>query len=77
MSKVRKYDSPRLLMPSSFDLPPVECCLGTSPSHAASCLPSSNFFAFPMVATNALAVIGPMPRIFSSLQLTSFSRCQV
>lgn len=31
---VRKYASPRLLMPSSVDFPPLEHCRGTSPSQA-------------------------------------------
>ena len=46
-------------MPNRFDLPPVECCRGTSPSHAANCLPLAKFFASPIDAISALAVIGP------------------
>ena len=36
ISNVRKYVSPRLLMPSRFVLPPEEFWRGTSPSHAAN-----------------------------------------
>ncbi len=40
--------SPRLLMPSSVGLPPLECCRGTSPSQAATCRPLSKLFASPI-----------------------------
>ena len=36
----------------------------------------SKLLASPTVATSALAVIGPMPGIFSSLQLSLLERCQ-
>ena len=39
ISNVRRYASPRLLMPNSTVLPPVDSCLGTKPSQAASCRP--------------------------------------
>ena len=32
-------------MPSSFGLPPLESCLGTSPNQADSCRPLSKLFA--------------------------------
>ena len=35
----RKYGSPFLVMRPRRLLPPVECCLGTSPSQAARCRP--------------------------------------
>ena len=57
-------------------LPPLECCLGTNPSHAANCLLLLNSVAFPTVATMALAVIGPTPGMASSLWLASLSLCQ-
>jgi len=39
MSSVRRYVSPRLLMPgSSFDLPPLEFCLGINSSQDNVCL---------------------------------------
>src|SRR5258705_9145309 len=50
-------------MPSSFALPPVECCRGTSPSHAAKSRPLRNAAPLPMAATMAVATIGPMPGI--------------
>ena len=52
-------------------LAPLKCCRGTRPSPAATCLPLSKFLASPMVATSALAVIGPMPGIPASLLLAS------
>jgi hypothetical protein len=59
----RHHVSPRLLIPSNVVLPPVEFWRGTSPSHAASCRPLWNVFASPMLATNAVAVSGPIPGI--------------
>ena len=57
-------------------LPPLECCLGTNPSQAASCRPFLNSLASPTVATIALAVIGPMPgNLRQTCWLASFSRC--
>jgi hypothetical protein len=38
---------PRLLMPNNFDLPPVEYCLGTSPSHAAISRPPLKIIGLP------------------------------
>ena len=40
-------------MPSSFGLPPLESCLGTSPSQADSCRPLSKLFASAIDATSA------------------------
>ena len=39
ISSLRRYESPRLLMPSSRFLPPVPCCLGVNPSEAARSRP--------------------------------------
>src|SRR6266545_3908698 len=61
MSRVRRYTSPCLLMPSSLVLPPEKSWAGTRPSQAASCRPFLKLWALPMLATRALAVIGPMP----------------
>src|ERR1051325_1554005 len=36
ISRRRKYRLPRLEMPPRRALPPVECCRGTRPSHAAN-----------------------------------------
>src|SRR6202789_1263256 len=58
ISKVRRYTSPRLLIPSKVDLPPLEHCRGTNPSQAESCRPFLKFLASPMLATRALAVRG-------------------
>ena len=54
---------PRLLMPSSLALPPVEYCRGTKPSHAAKSRPLRKAAPLPMAATIAVATIGPMPGI--------------
>src|SRR5438094_9034563 len=48
-------------MPKSVGLPPLECCRGTNPNHAAICRPFAKFFASPTEATSAFAVIGPIP----------------
>src|SRR2546428_469074 len=74
MSSVRRYVSPRLLMPSRRSLPPEESWRGTKPNHAASWRPFLNVFASPILATSALAVIGPIPGIASSRRLCVLSR---
>lgn len=56
-------------------LPPLECCRGTRPSHAASWRPLSKFRASPTLAASALAVSGPIPGTFSKRRLISFARC--
>lgn len=50
---VRKYVSPRLVMPSSNGLPPLECCLGTKPSHAVNCRALLKHLPSPIEATRA------------------------
>src|SRR3990172_10834687 len=59
---VRKYVSPRPVMGPIQILPPVPLCLGTIPNQAVTARPFLKSFASPMVATAAVAVIGPMPR---------------
>jgi hypothetical protein len=59
---------PRLLIPSSRCLPPLEFCRGTSPSHAKNWRPFSNVLASPTLATSALAVSGPIPGIACSVE---------
>ena len=39
INSMRKYGSPRLVIPKCRCLSPLECCLGTSPTHAANCRP--------------------------------------
>lgn len=59
---VRKYVSPRLVMPSNSGLSPLECCLGTRPSQAANCralLPKH--LASPIQATSAADHDRPHP----------------
>ena len=61
MRSFRKYVSPRLLIPSSVCLDPLECCFGTNPNHADKCLAFLNWWMSPILDTRALAVIGPIP----------------
>ena len=51
---LRRYLLPRLLIPSSFGLPPVVNCLGTKPSHAARSRPWSKLSARPTAATRPM-----------------------
>src|SRR6476620_5926590 len=59
----RKYLLPRLLVPVSFCLPPVECSPGTTPSQAENPRPFLKAAPLPIAATVAVAVIGPIPGI--------------
>jgi hypothetical protein len=60
-SSFRKYLLPRLLIPSSFSLPPVEYSAGTSPSQAEKLRALRNSTPLPIAETIAVAVSGPMP----------------
>jgi hypothetical protein len=53
-------------------LPPVEFCLGTSPSHAANSLPLPNMLGSATVAAIAVAMIGPIPGMVARRWLTRF-----
>src|SRR6266511_2173037 len=75
-SSQRKCRLPCFEIPPSRSLPPVECCLGTKPIHAARLRPDENVFQSPTSATNAVATIGPTPGISSSRRLSSLERCQ-
>src|SRR5262252_8118062 len=75
-SSQRKCRLPCFEIPPSLSLPPVECCLGTKPIHAARLRPDENVFQSPTSATNAVATIGPTPGISSSRRLSSLERCQ-
>lgn len=55
-----QYLLPRLLMPGSLVLPPVECWRGLSPSHAAKSQPLAKVDASPMAASSAVALMTPM-----------------
>jgi hypothetical protein len=61
MNNVRRYASPRLLMPNRRALPPLKCCRGTSRNQAANCRPLSKIFPSLIAATAAAAVNSPMP----------------
>ncbi len=74
ISNMRIYLSPRLLIPPSLFLPPLEYCLGVKPSHADMSRPLLNCVPLPTAATSALAVIGPIPSTPSSRLIRSSSR---
>ncbi len=57
---------PRLLMPNSFCLPPVEYCRGTTPTQAAKSRPRRKAAPLPMAATVAVETSGPKPGIWRS-----------
>src|SRR6185437_16634418 len=58
-------------MPRSVCLPPVEYSRGTSPTQAANGRPLRNAPPFPIAATSAVAVSGPIPGIASRRWQTS------
>src|SRR4029077_9004353 len=75
---------PRLLMPNSFCLPPVEYCRGTTPTQAAKSRPRRNAAPLPMAATVAVETSGPKAGIWrrrsplaSSLLMRSISSVMV
>ena len=51
---MRRYVSPRLLIPCSITLPPEPVCFGTRPAHAANSRPELNAFGSPIIATAAV-----------------------
>src|SRR5450432_3631940 len=61
ISSVRKYASPRLLIPSSVGLPPLELWRGTRPSQAETCRPLSKLCASAIDATSAPSLADPAP----------------
>src|SRR3989454_8771512 len=75
-SSQRKCRLPCFEILPTRSLPPVECCLGTKPIHAARLRPDVNSFQSPTSATSAVATIGPTPGISSSRRLSSHERCQ-
>src|ERR1700758_2264036 len=63
MNILRRYGFPRLLMPRSLALPPVDHCRGTSPSQAANSRPFLNAAPFPIADMTAVDTNGPTPGI--------------
>jgi hypothetical protein len=55
ISSHRKYRLPCFEIPPSLSLPPVECCLGTSPIQAAKLRPDENAFQSPTCGEHAKA----------------------
>lgn len=72
-NSLRRYEFPRLLMPSNFCLPPVEYSRGTIPTQAARSFPLRKPAPLPMAATRAVAVTGPIPGMAVSRWQASFS----
>src|SRR6516162_5480122 len=64
---------PRLLMPYSLALPPVEYCRGTTPTQAAKSRPLRNAAPLPMAATVAVETSGPKPGIWRRRRHSAFS----
>ena len=62
------------LMPPSRSLPPVECCRGTSPIHAAKSRPDLKVLGSVTVEAMAVAPITPIPGTVSRRQLISLAR---
>src|SRR5438445_13070711 len=62
---LRKYEFPRLLIPSNFCLPPVVYSPGTIPSHAENPRPLLKASHLPSAAMFAVARIGQTPAIAS------------
>src|SRR5712671_1920128 len=75
-NRLRRYRSPCLLILPSLSLPPLECCLGTSPIQAEKFRPDWKAFGSATLATRAVASAGPTPGISSSRLLVSLDRCQ-
>src|SRR6516225_4969177 len=63
-------------MLSSFCLPPLEFCFGTSPIQAEKSRPDRKTFGSATLATRAVASAGPTPGSSSSRLLTWLERCQ-
>ena len=53
-------------MPRSCVLPPLEFWSGTKPIHAANCRAFLKLLGSPALATNSLAVMGPIPGMVSN-----------
>src|SRR5262252_7664904 len=59
-------------MAPSLSLPPLERCLGTSPTQAEKSRPDRKALGSATQATNAVASAGPTPGIASSRLLAAF-----
>src|SRR5215813_9261603 len=60
----------------SLSLPPLEFCLGTSPTQAEKSRPDRKALGSARLATSAVANAGQTPGIASSRLLVAFDRCQ-
>src|SRR5882757_6535750 len=66
-NRLRRYRSPCLLILPSLFLPPLECCFGTSPIQAEKLRPDRKTFGSAMLATRAVASIGPFARLIGTV----------
>jgi hypothetical protein len=64
----RRELSPRVLIPRSRGVPPVECSRGTNPSQAENWRPFVNGVASPIAVIRAVALTGPIPGMVYSMQ---------
>ena len=76
VNRLRRYRSPRLVIPPSFSLPPLEFCFGTSPIQAEKSRPDRKALGSATLATSAVASAGPTPGLSSRRLLASLERCQ-
>lgn len=76
IKSVRRYLLPRLEMPSSLGLPPVEYCRGTIPSHAPRSRALPNAEPSPTAATSAVALRAPIPGIDAKRRVAASSRAR-
>ena len=77
MIRSRRRDrSPIFVVEPRRCLPPVECCRGTSPSHAAKSRPRLKVSGDGASATSALAISGPIPGIVINRRAVSSSRAR-
>lgn len=67
---------PCLLILPNLSLPPLECCLGTSPIQAEKSRPDRKDLGSVTLATRAVANAGPTPGMSSSRLLISLDRAK-
>jgi hypothetical protein len=77
MIRSRRRDrSPIFVVDPSRCLPPVECCRGASPSHAAKSRPRSKVSGDRARANSAVAINCPIPGLVINLRAVSSSRAR-
>lgn len=76
ISSRRRDRSPILVVAPRHCLPPVECCRGVSPTHAAKSRPRRNVSGGGAKVAKAVAISGPMPGIAIRRRAVSSSRAR-